>query len=70
VGRNSKPTQLNSIILLNPPSNEEGKNINQTLKDEIEYLKKMVDKFLEWLLCRILKPCLNKRNNFNKIYLI
>jgi hypothetical protein len=40
VGRNSKPTQLNSIILLNPPSNEEGKNIIQTLKDEIEYLKK------------------------------
>jgi hypothetical protein len=31
---------MNSIILLNPPSNEEGKNIIQTLKDEIEYLKK------------------------------
>jgi hypothetical protein len=33
-----------SSILL---QKEEDKNIIQTLKDEIEYLKKMVDKFLE-----------------------
>jgi hypothetical protein len=38
---------MNSIILLNPPSKGGRQNIIQTLKDEIEYLKKMVDKFLE-----------------------
>jgi hypothetical protein len=47
VRRISKLTELNSFILLHPPSKGGRQNIIQTLKDEIEYLKKMVDKFLE-----------------------
>jgi hypothetical protein len=47
VRRISKLTKLNSIILLSPPSKGGREENIQTLKDEIEYLKKMVDRFLD-----------------------